>query len=93
MIRLMYTVGCTRVPRSPERGAQWQYAGVVVGAGNSALCAALAARERGADVVVMERASRQLRGGDPSFTAGSMRVAYNATCAPIFDESRRMLDD
>ena len=49
---------------------------VVVGAGNAALCAALAARERGADVTVLERAPRALRGGNTAFTAGAMRVAY-----------------
>ena len=50
---------------------------VVVGAGNAALCAALAAREQGADVVVLERAERPLRGGNSAFTAGAMRVAYD----------------
>lgn len=50
---------------------------VVVGAGNAALCAALAAREQGADVLVLERADRKLRGGNTAFTAGAMRVAYD----------------
>ncbi|MGH3360548.1 MAG: FAD-dependent tricarballylate dehydrogenase TcuA [Nocardioidaceae bacterium] len=50
---------------------------VVVGAGNAALCAALSAREQGAEVVVLERASKQLRGGNTAFTAGAMRVAYD----------------
>ncbi len=50
---------------------------LVVGAGNAALCAALAARERGADVLVLERAPRDLRGGNSAFTAGSMRFAYD----------------
>ncbi|MGH3367119.1 MAG: FAD-dependent tricarballylate dehydrogenase TcuA [Nocardioidaceae bacterium] len=49
---------------------------VVVGAGNAALCAALSARERGAEVLVLERAPRHLRGGNSAFTAGAMRVAY-----------------
>ncbi|MQA85500.1 MAG: FAD-dependent oxidoreductase [Streptosporangiales bacterium] len=49
---------------------------VVVGAGNAALCAALAAREQGARVVVLERAPERLRGGNSAFTAGAMRVAY-----------------
>ena len=49
---------------------------VVVGAGNAALCAALAAREQGAEVVVVERAPAKLRGGNTAFTAGAMRVAY-----------------
>ncbi|MGH8967675.1 MAG: FAD-binding protein, partial [Actinomycetes bacterium] len=50
---------------------------VVVGAGNAALCAALAARERAADVIVLERAPRALRGGNTAFTAGAMRVAFD----------------
>ncbi|MGH9211691.1 MAG: FAD-dependent tricarballylate dehydrogenase TcuA [Acidimicrobiales bacterium] len=52
---------------------------VVVGAGNAALCAALAAREAGADVLVLERAPRRERGGDTGFTAGAMRVTYETT--------------
>lgn len=50
---------------------------VVVGGGNAALCAALAAREAGASVVVLERAPYEERGGNSAFTAGAMRVAYN----------------
>lgn len=48
----------------------------VVGAGNAALCAALAAREAGADVVVLERAPREARGGNSAFTDAAMRFAY-----------------
>ncbi|HET8718662.1 MAG TPA: FAD-dependent tricarballylate dehydrogenase TcuA [Nocardioidaceae bacterium] len=50
---------------------------VVVGAGNAALCAALAAREQGAEVVVLERAPKATAGGNTAFTAGAMRVAYD----------------
>lgn len=50
---------------------------VVVGAGNAALCAALSAREQGADVLVLERAALSARGGNIAFTAGAMRVAYD----------------
>jgi len=50
---------------------------VVVGAGNAALCAALAAREQGAEVTVLERAPKEVRGGNTRFTAGAMRVAYD----------------
>jgi tricarballylate dehydrogenase len=50
---------------------------VVVGGGNAAFCAALAARERGARVLVLERASEEEAGGNSRFTAGAMRVAYD----------------
>lgn len=50
---------------------------VVVGAGNAALCAALAAHERGAKVTVLEAAPEAQSGGNTRFTAGAMRVVYN----------------
>ncbi|MEZ5556966.1 MAG: FAD-dependent tricarballylate dehydrogenase TcuA [Pseudomonadales bacterium] len=50
---------------------------VVVGGGNAALCAALAARESGARVLVLERAPEAEAGGNSRFTAGLMRVAYD----------------
>ena len=50
---------------------------VVVGAGNAAMCAALAASERGASVLVLERAPEDERGGNTRFTAGAMRVVYD----------------
>lgn len=50
---------------------------VVVGAGNAALCAALAAAEQGARVVVLERAPVAEAGGNTRFTAGAMRFAYD----------------
>lgn len=49
---------------------------VVVGAGNAGLCAALAAREVGAEVLLLERAPRAERGGNSAFTGGVMRFAY-----------------
>jgi tricarballylate dehydrogenase len=49
---------------------------VVVGAGNAALCAALAARDRDASVKVIEIAPRAERGGNSTFTGGAMRVAF-----------------
>jgi len=50
---------------------------VVVGAGNAALCAALAAHDSGARVIALECAPRAERGGNSAFTAGAMRVVYN----------------
>jgi tricarballylate dehydrogenase len=49
---------------------------VVVGAGNAALCAAIAARERGAQVIMFERAPEAESGGNSRFTAGAFRFAY-----------------
>ncbi len=49
---------------------------IVVGAGNAALCAALAARERGADVTVLEKAPEGERGGNTYFTGGGFRFPY-----------------
>src|ERR1700759_1668511 len=50
---------------------------VVVGAGNAAFCAALAAQEQGAKVVMCEAAPEDESGGNSRFTAGSIRVVYN----------------
>jgi tricarballylate dehydrogenase len=61
---------------------------IVVGAGNAALCAALSAREHGADVLVLERAPKPLRGGNTAFTAGAMRVAYDGV-----DDLQRLMPD
>jgi tricarballylate dehydrogenase len=50
---------------------------VVVGGGNAAFCAALAAQERGASVIMLEVAPEEEAGGNSRFTAGSVRVVYN----------------
>jgi tricarballylate dehydrogenase len=50
---------------------------IVVGAGNAAFCAALAAQERGAKVLMLEAAPEEESGGNSRFTAGSIRVVYD----------------
>src|SRR3984957_936054 len=50
---------------------------VVVGAGNAALCAALAAAQAGARVKVLERAPEPEGGGNSRFTAGAFRCVYD----------------
>src|SRR6266542_234349 len=50
---------------------------IVVGAGNAAFCAALAAQEQGASVLMLEAAPEEESGGNSRFTAGSVRVVYN----------------
>jgi tricarballylate dehydrogenase len=50
---------------------------IIVGAGNAALCAAIAAREKGARVLALEKAPEYFRGGNTYFTGGIIRCAYN----------------
>jgi len=50
---------------------------VVVGAGNAAFCAALAAAEQGVSVLVLERAPEAEAGGNSRFTAGAFRCVYD----------------
>ncbi len=61
---------------------------VVVGAGNAAMCAAFAAREAGADVIVLERAPQDEEGGNTRFTAGAIRFAYDGV-----DDLRALMPD
>jgi tricarballylate dehydrogenase len=53
-----------------------QFDVVVVGAGNAALCAALAAREQGASVLVLEKAAEHARGGNSYFSGGLFRFPF-----------------
>ena len=50
---------------------------VVVGSGNAALCAGLAALDAGAQVMMVEKAPETMGGGNSRYTAGAMRFAYN----------------
>lgn len=60
---------------------------VVVGAGNAAMCAAFAAQDAGASVVVLERAPEAECGGNSAFTGGATRFAFRNV-----DEVREVLD-
>jgi tricarballylate dehydrogenase len=50
---------------------------IVVGGGNAAFCAALAAAEQGVSVLVLERAPEDEAGGNSRFTAGAFRCVYD----------------
>ncbi len=58
-------------------GQRWDI--VVVGSGNAALCAGIAALEAGRQVLMIEKAAPELGGGNSKYTAGAMRFVYNAT--------------
>ena len=51
---------------------------IVVGKGNAALCAALAARDGGATVTMLEAAAEEESGGNSRFAGGVMRFAYSS---------------
>ena len=53
-----------------------RYDVIVVGAGNAALTAAISARQKGARVLVLEKAPEAERGGDSRFSGGLFRFAY-----------------
>ncbi|MEI9478986.1 MAG: FAD-binding protein, partial [Deltaproteobacteria bacterium] len=49
---------------------------LVVGGGNAGLVASLEAHSRGANVLLMEKAPKTLRGGNSRFSGGLFRIAY-----------------
>lgn len=50
---------------------------IVIGAGNAALAAAIAAHEEGASIAVLEKAPKELRGGNTRFSGGLFRVCFD----------------
>ncbi|MEO0356744.1 MAG: FAD-dependent tricarballylate dehydrogenase TcuA, partial [Pseudomonadota bacterium] len=52
---------------------------IVVGSGNAALCAGIAACEKGASVLMLEKVDEMLAGGNTKYTAGAMRFAYDTS--------------
>src|ERR1700690_3024644 len=61
---------------------------IIVGAGNAAFCAALAAAEQGVSVLVLERAPEEEAGGNSRFTAGAFRCVYDGV-----DDLRALMPD
>ena len=51
---------------------------IVIGSGNAALCAGIAALDEGADTIILEKASAEEAGGNSRYTAGAMRFAYQS---------------
>ena len=66
----------------------------VLGGGNAALCAALAAAERGARVIVIERAPRAFRGGNSRHVRNvrCMHTAPTGVLTDAYDEDEFMAD-
>jgi tricarballylate dehydrogenase len=81
-----------------ESRAENSFDVIVVGGGNAALCSALSAAERGARVVLFERAPRDQRGGNSAYTDGLMRFVYDgaddirALAPDLTDEDMRISD-
>lgn len=64
---------------------------LVVGAGNAGFCAAHAAREQGASVLMLEKTPADQAGGNSFYTAGAFRVTHDGAWSlrEYLDESTR----
>jgi tricarballylate dehydrogenase len=67
----------------------------VLGAGNAAFSAALAAQEQGAKVVMIEAASVEEAGGNSRYTAGAIRFAHDGVedLKTVLDLTQNEIDD
>ena len=73
-----------------------EYDVIVVGAGNAAMAAAMSAREQGAArVVVLEKATEVLRGGNTHYSGGLFRFAYDRAedLRPLVPDVERQVSD
>ncbi len=67
---------------------------LVIGGGNAAMCAAISAREAGADVMVLEHAHKAMRGGNSRHTRNlrAMHLAPTATLTESYSEEEYWQD-
>lgn len=71
-----------------------EYHVIVVGAGNAALAAGVSAVEHGArSVLVLEKAPREMRGGNTHWSGGLLRIAYDdvGDLAPLVPDAEEKL--
>jgi len=68
----------TIAPGFPGASGRYTFDVVVVGGGVAGLCAAMAAREAGAEVVLLEKAPPEGRGGNTAFADAQMRFPHEA---------------
>lgn len=69
---------------------------IVVGAGNAALAAAVSAKENGAErVLVLEKAPREMRGGNTHWSGGVLRFAFDdpREIAPLVPEAEEQFEN
>ena len=59
---------------------------IIVGSGNAGMSAAIAALEKGASVLILEKAEEPLSGGNTKYTAGAMRFCFDG-----MDSIKRLL--
>ena len=50
---------------------------IIIGSGNAAMSAGIAALENGSCVTILEKAPEKLSGGNTKYTAGAMRFCFN----------------
>lgn len=50
---------------------------IIIGSGNAALCAGIAASGNGAKILMIDSADEEMSGGNSKYTAGAMRFVYN----------------
>jgi tricarballylate dehydrogenase len=84
-------MGVRRLPSLIEERA---FDILVVGGGNAALCAAMAARERGASVLLLERAPEHMRAGNTRHTRNirCVRVADGLGSSGVYSEDEFLED-